>query len=278
MVKKALLVGINYKNTPNELKGCINDIKHINDILVNNCKYVPENIKVLTDDIPDSLPTKSNIEENIKSLIADSKEGDTLIFYYSGHGSNIKDKTKDEKDKKDELLIPLDCDEQGAISDDWLFENVISKVPENVTLWCFSDSCFSGTVMDLKYNYNTKTKYKGKDKKPTEYKSEEWTDKFEFSVERSKDVLGNVFLFSGCLDKETSLDVFVSNENQGAFSYCLIELMKNNFITEGVFDPKDVKLRNILKEINARLIMNKFDQKCQLSMSKQENIESYFNI
>ena len=29
MTKKALLIGINYKNTENELNGCINDIQNI---------------------------------------------------------------------------------------------------------------------------------------------------------------------------------------------------------------------------------------------------------
>jgi hypothetical protein len=276
MVKKALLIGINYKNTESELKGCINDINHINDILLTNCNYISSDIKILTDDTVDK-PNKKNIEDNIKWLISNNVEGDTLLFYFSGHGSSIKDTSKDESDRKDEILIPLDYDEEGAITDDWLFENMTNKVPEKVSLWCFSDSCNSGTVMDLKYNYNSKCKYKGKGT-PREYKSEEWSDKFAFNVEKSKDVKGNVFLFSGCLDKETSEDAFIANENQGAFTYCLIEVMRSNFIKDNIFDAKNVKLRNILKEINGRLIINKFDQKCQLSMSIQQNIEGFLNI
>jgi hypothetical protein len=46
-----------------------------------------------------------NIKNKIMWLISNNKPDDTLVFHYSGHGSNIKDNNKDETDKKDERPI-----------------------------------------------------------------------------------------------------------------------------------------------------------------------------
>lgn len=49
--KKALLIGINYYNYPNPLKGCIEDVKRIKQFLIaNGFKDDPYSIVCLTDD------------------------------------------------------------------------------------------------------------------------------------------------------------------------------------------------------------------------------------
>jgi hypothetical protein len=168
--------------------------------------------------------------------------------------------------------------EKGEIADDWLFENMISKIQENINLYCFFDSCHSGTVVDLKYNY--KSKCKPKIKKITNYEASQWSDSFNFEIERSNDVKGNIIMLSGCQDKETSADAFIANKGQGAFTFCLIETFKNNLETveDGSVKFKNIKLRNIFKEINCRLDINKFNQNSQLSMSKKEFFEQNFNL
>lgn len=281
-IKKALLVGINYKNTTGALNGCINDMKNIKDILSNNCGYNNDNIKVLTDETP-VLPTRKNIEDSIKWLISNALKGDTLFFYYSGHGASIKDYSGDESDGNDEVIIPIDYQTCGIITDDWLFSNMITTIPAGVNLWCFTDCCHSGTMIDLKYNYKSACTLKKPQPitKTLQYKGEEWADNFSFSVERSKDVVGNICLFSGCQDIETSADAYIDNSYQGAFSSCFIKFIKNNLIKnlDGTFRFNgNVKLRNVLKEINARLDIAGFAQNSQLSVSKQENIETTLNF
>ena len=89
----------------------------------------------------------------------------------------------------------------------------------------------------------------------------------------------NVYLFSGCQDKETSADATINNSGQGAFTYCLLETLKTN-LQENTqrFKNGTLKLRNILKEINCRLDINGFEQNTQLSLSKKENFESTLNL
>ena len=279
MIKKALLVGINYVGSEYELSGCINDVKNVRQFLTDNCKFSSSNIKLLSDEETEK-PTRLNMENAINWLVSDNMAGDTLVLHYSGHGGYVTDRNKDETDGRDETIIPVDFETAGEITDDWLFDNMISKIPKDVNLWCFLDCCHSGTAVDLKHNYQSNCKYrKSSSYENVVYKKEEWTDSFNYSIERSKDVVGNVYLFSGCQDKETSADATINNSGQGAFTYCLLETLKTN-LQENTqrFKNGTLKLRNILKEINCRLDINGFEQNTQLSLSKKENFESTLNL
>ena len=55
--KRALLIGINYTGTANELQGCINDVLSVNDKLTQNGF---KNINIMTDLTP-IIPTRNNI-------------------------------------------------------------------------------------------------------------------------------------------------------------------------------------------------------------------------
>ena len=102
MTNKALLVGINYPNTPNELRGCVNDVIAIRKMLIANFKFDAANIVTLTD----KQATTANIKQNLELLVADLQPGDTVFFHYSGHGSQMynNDKSDIENDNLDEIL------------------------------------------------------------------------------------------------------------------------------------------------------------------------------
>ena len=144
--KKALLIGINYTGTTDELYGCINDVESIKErITANGFK----DINVLTD-LTAKKATRSNILLEFKNLLVNSKEGDLLFFLYSGHGSYALDRNRDEKDGYDELIVS--CDLQGIL-DDELKSLIQTLLKPHVTLFAMFDSCFSGSVLDLKYQY-----------------------------------------------------------------------------------------------------------------------------
>lgn len=268
MVKKALLIGINYKGTGQELKGCINDIENLNRRLVTKFKYFQSNITVLTDNTPEK-PTKANIEKALRNLVYNCKAGDTLLFQYSGHGSNISDKTSDETDGRDEVLVPIDYTTAGVLTDDWMFTNLCAKIPMGVKLVCITDCCHSGTIMDLRINVRSNCKQKQVTQNG-KYVPEDWTDDFSFSLERTRDTPGQVILFSGCQDKETSADAFINGSGQGAFTSCLLEFLDSN---------PNCKLRNVLKELNARLDLKGFTgQNSQLSIGRINDLDTIFSL
>ena len=84
--KYALLVGINDYSTVRPLRGSLNDITQINQVLLNDLGFAEENIRVLTD----QEATKSNILSALDSLASQTKAGDALLWYYSDNTSSKK--------------------------------------------------------------------------------------------------------------------------------------------------------------------------------------------
>lgn len=280
-MKKALLIGINYIGTNDALNGCINDIKNINDILTKRCGYNSQDIRILTDETQ-VKPNRNEIENGIRWLVNNCKAGDTLFFYYSGHGSQITDRSGDESDGKDDVLVPLDYTKSGVISDDWMFLNLSSVLPSGVTLWSFTDCCHSGTMMDLQYNLQCNSVFRrGKTNKNIVYNTNEWTNQFGFSTEKNRVTNADVYSFSGCLDPQTAADAFIKNQSQGAFTACLLEFFdaRSTKLPDGNlrFNSGSIKLIDMLKEVNCRLIIKGFNQRSQLSMGKVNDVNRTFS-
>ncbi len=140
-MKKALLVGINdYPGSQNDLRGCINDITNVYDVLVKYFDFTPGSITMLAD----ARATRNAILEGLSRLVADGAPGDALVFHYSGHGSQVADTEGDEADRKDEIICPYDFDwDDGFIKDDD-FSRVFKDLKKGVSLEVILDSCHSG--------------------------------------------------------------------------------------------------------------------------------------
>jgi hypothetical protein len=93
--RKALLIGINYFSTENELQGCINDSVNVREFLVNDRGFSPnDHDMVMMSDSPENegtlfYPTGANILAAIKWLVTRNRPGDILWLSYSGHGSSF---------------------------------------------------------------------------------------------------------------------------------------------------------------------------------------------
>lgn len=89
--KKALLVGINYTGTSNALAGCINDVRTMQNFLIQRFGYQHDDMVVLTDDQrdPRSIPTRQNIISAMQWLVSGAQPNDSLFFHYSGHGGQV---------------------------------------------------------------------------------------------------------------------------------------------------------------------------------------------
>jgi hypothetical protein len=142
-MKSALLVGINnYPGVQNDLQGCLNDITNVYDALVKYFGFLPADIRMLQD----SRATKSAIMNELEARIAKSAKGDILVFHYSGHGSQVRDKEGDElSDGKDEIICPYDFDWSGSYISDDDFSEIFSGMKSGVHLEVILDSCHSGT-------------------------------------------------------------------------------------------------------------------------------------
>jgi hypothetical protein len=236
--KNALLVGINYLNTPYQLNGCIDDTKRMHELL---STLGFKNIKILTDVTP-IKPTKTEILNQLTQLIKNATSGDVLFFYYSGHGSNTYDTNGDETDKTDEMLVSLDL---KPVLDDELKNILKTYMKSGVTLIGLFDSCHSGTVLDLKYQYSYNGTFTENDK--------------------VTECNGNVLMISGCMDEQTSVEAYVNNKLQGALTWCFIDSINKN---------SNSSWRELLKTISEKLQENGFTQKPQLTTDSFYDINS----
>jgi Caspase domain len=160
---KGLLVGINYTDTAYQLGGCINDVLAVQRLI--KLSYPDAELELLTDDTFEK-PTRDNILKKLTKLVENAKSGDTLIFDYSGHGSQVQDIHGDEADGLDETICPIDFVKSrvvyhknkryvvdSQILDDEIKE-IISNVPHGARFLMLSDSCHSGHIADLEHDFS----------------------------------------------------------------------------------------------------------------------------
>jgi metacaspase-1 len=241
--KKALLIGINYTGTEHALRGCINDVLCIKDRLLQT-GFQNQDIQMLTDTTP-VRPTKSAILNAFKRFLSQAQSGDLLFFSYSGHGSYTFDRNRDETTLYDQTIIPIDL---NMIVDDELKQIVQTNLKPNVTLFGMFDSCFSGTVLDLRYQYMDSLNY------------DEFTENNKVS-----ETPGNVFMISGCNDYQTSADAIINNQANGAMTWSLLEALKQK--------PSST-WRELVKDMRDLLKASSFTQLPQISTGKFENIDT----
>ena len=159
--KRALLIGINYTGQQGELSGCQNDCLNMVEYIKDVHGFQDENITLLMDTNGYVQPTKENIVNAYRQLVASTEPGDAVFCHYSGHGGKLIDDDGDEKDGYDETLIPVDYESAGQIRDDELFSTLIGPLKAGVVMTCVMDCCHSGTVLDLPYVFVADGEHEG---------------------------------------------------------------------------------------------------------------------
>ena len=254
MSKIALLIGINYFGTTSELNGCINDVNTMNNYLRQKLSF--RNIIKLTDDsINQKLqPTKNNILNKLNEIVNNIKQNNINEFFifYSGHGSYTTDLNGDERDGRDEVLIPVDYMNGNIITDDDI-NDILKKIPEKCKVFGLFDCCNSGTIMDLKYLF------KANKKNIIENKLNTLSNK------------KNIIMISGCKDDQTSADFFDKNRGQygGALTTAFIygcNKLKN----------KNIRFSHLLYIMRSYLKRGRFTQIPQISSNKKLNNNSFY--
>jgi len=244
-VKKALMIGINYTGTDSQLNGCINDIHNVSSLLTSKYAFTPENITKITDETTEK-PTRDVILSSFETFLKSGNEGDLLFFSYSGHGSTTIDFNNNEKTGNDEMIISSDL---KGILDDELKSLIQQHLKKNVTLFALFDCCFSGTVLDLKYQYldslenNTSTVNKNE------------TDTF-----------GNVIMISGCTDIQTSADAYLNKKYQGAMTWSFLSALSAS--------SSSLTWRDLLIKMRDELKTSEFEQLPQLSSGQLMDINT----
>ena len=278
---KAVLVGINYIGTRNQLGGCINDVVKTR---ANILSEYPSAIITLMTDNTAIQPTRNNILIELERLIKDAKDGDTLIFHYSGHGSQVEDLNGDEEDGMDETICPIDYADPRVIIIDGIQHNVdsqilddeihdiIENVPKGARFLMLSDSCHSGTIGDLKNDFKHYNPIVG---------SRSIYDKdtgnhvhFDYSMNKTRILNmrvpnsnsgGELRIISGCEEDQTSADTGINGACTKAFWDTIQDFGGFRKFLPIVFSHNVQDLKSIQDAINKRLSNFGFTQQSVVS-------------
>ncbi len=144
--KKALLIGIDDYQIVRDIIGCRNDVQSMETLLSTSLGYRTADIRKLLD----SQASKNRILSLIQEHLVDGvTPKDEVVFFFSGHGTQVRDENGDEDDRMDEALVPWDTRVQGGVPqnlllDDELGAALAASAASRVLV--IVDSCHSGTI------------------------------------------------------------------------------------------------------------------------------------
>ncbi|MBS0428089.1 MAG: caspase family protein [Proteobacteria bacterium] len=158
-VPRALLVGVSeLANQPASLwlQAPRNDVLLMRDALARQ-GFAPADITLLADGVPGAvLPDAQAIRDALQRLLAQSRSGDVVVLYFSGHGTRVRDAAKryQEPDGLAENFLARDA--RGAVGgagplgggvrdvdfDGW----VQAFLAKNVFVWSVFDTCSAASM------------------------------------------------------------------------------------------------------------------------------------
>jgi hypothetical protein len=295
---KVLLIGNNYCGTSNELQGCVADIEHAKQFFTSNVKSsfalsfyelwdkrTPDGKSILVS--AKGRGTKANILAGITWLTTAVRTGDVLYVHYSGHGGTLPSKDPGELFHVDSTWVPVDYSTAGFIVDNDLRLRLAAKIPAGATLWVTSDSCHSGSVLDLRFGFTDASYLRSTAAAISD--AAPWSSvlplptgqdgqvldssKFITASTVAEDVYyaataGTVILISGCKDLQTSADAYEDARFQGALSWAFFSCLQQN---------KSTPLKYLMRDVRALLAMHGYTQIPQLSSGKTLDLQTAFS-
>ncbi|CAN6479889.1 unnamed protein product [Victoria cruziana] len=220
--KRAVLCGVSYRSTSYELQGTINDVMCMKYLLCQRFGFTEDCILILTEDErdPSRRPTRQNIRMAMRWLVHGCRAGDSLVFHFSGHGSQQRDYNGDEVDGFDETICPLDFETAGTIVDDEINETIVRTLQHGVRLHAIIDACHSGTALDLPYVWRMG--------RGGLYELQDEHSSLAAGVEKGTSG-GEAWSFSSCDDHQTSADTsaFAGDTFTGAMTYSFVQAIEN---------------------------------------------------
>jgi len=244
-IKRALLVGINrYPQPGASLKGCVNDVLSMGKVVTENLGFRQDDVRLLVDE----RATTAAIHKRLAWLVDGAGPGSVLLFHYSGHGSQVRDRDGDELDDGlDEILCPYDLDWEHPFTDDQLAK-YIAALPEGALLTLVLDCCHSGTgtreffkepalgrAPSLRYLVPPPD---------VAFRAAGGIELDPAMPERSVSMKGQrrglvlrrfgaavtdqrAILIAGCRSDQTSADAWIDNDYRGALSHSLVTALRN---------------------------------------------------
>jgi metacaspase-1 len=284
-VNRALIVGINqYENPRDNLRGCVNDALTMAKIVTHHLGFAQDNVRLLCD----RRATTANIRERLRWLVEDAAPGSRLLFHYSGHGSQVRDRSGDElEDHLDEIICPHDLDWDDPITDDEFSALIIGHVGPEVHVTLILDCCHSGTGTREFFKEPARDSVPKRLRFLTPPPDIGWRAaggvEIDLSVaERTVNMTGkrarvrqfglaatkqNAVLIAGCRSDQTSADAFIDNDYRGALTYSLNRALDSS--------KYQITNRDLVRSASEWLARNRYEQVPQLE-ARSDLIDAAF--
>lgn len=261
---KALLVGINaYRSAP--LKGCVNDISMMANLLVTRFRMQKRSIRMLAD----GRATTKNILRELEWLIDGLKAGDRCVFHFSGHGAQVPTKNRRlEVDGRDEIVCPSDFDwSPRRLIRDKQFYGIFRRLPPGVKFAWVNDSCHSGDLTraipknieiprtipvppDVAWDIDV-----AKEEKICCVEMSPCNDVMNVHSRAVEKGVLEVGFVSGCRSNQTSADTVINGIPCGALTWHLVNRLKSM--------PKKTPLVKVVKAVSSDLARKRYSQRPQ---------------
>jgi hypothetical protein len=275
-------------------------------------------VRFLSDAPPSSAPipihavsTRANMIAGMQWLVDGATSESRLFMGYSGHGSYQMNKTGngDKNDEyRDDMICPIDFQQAGGILDDDLRAILVNPLPAGARLSVILDCCFSGTCLDLRYNFEDASIYVGHavgngdvaraahqharkhaargsrgfshahaspalPPQGAEYDPAVWHRRivYEFT-DKAAPSAADVIMISGCSDLQTSADAFEDGKAAGALTYAFLRFADDQS-PHARADPAQRTVGNLLQDLCGWMATNNFAQRPQVSFGKHHDID-----
>ena len=243
-----------YKN----LRGCVQDINHVETYLKTTFNLTPDQIIKLTatasanpnqpQEPPELLPTYENIVAKFKELTAKAQPQDRVYIHYSGHGGRAKTIFEDVKGSMglDEALVPTDIGQPNShyLRDLELAKLLEEMVAKELVVTLVLDSCHSGgATKDIETDDGNVRRGDFIDmmERPTDSlvaPLQELAQNWQISTEYSRNITvvngllpepKGYTLIAACREDEFAYEkVFEGTERNGALTYYLLKALRKH--------------------------------------------------
>ncbi|NQE38566.1 caspase family protein [Microcoleus asticus] len=286
----ALLIGINFYfphrlpegNYYKNLRGCVQDINHVETYLKDTFNLTPDQIIKLTatasdnpnqpQEPPELLPTYENIVAKFKELTAKAKPQDRVYIHYSGHGGRAKTIYENIKGfgTLDEALVPTDIGQPNSryLRDLEFAKLLEAMVEKELVVTLVLDSCHSGGATREMETEDWSVRGGGfidTTSRPTDSlvaPLQELAQNWQASTENSRNITvvngllpepKGYTLIAACRDNELAIEkIFEGTERNGALTYFLLKALREYRGTE-------IPVKDLYDRIS-NLVHNDFDR------------------
>ncbi|MBW4634728.1 MAG: caspase family protein [Iphinoe sp. HA4291-MV1] len=276
----ALLIGIDkYLSPVPPLNGCVNDIIAIKEYLEGRIATEGYQLHIRT--LLNQDATRQAIIDGFLQHLCQAQSNDFVLFYYSGHGSQEQAPQEFwhlEPDRLDETLVCYDSRHAGGwdLADKELAKLIAEVAAKDPNITIILDCCHSGSgTKNPLQETGIRRIRTDKRERPLDSFIFSLEDLEQLSASRSLEESptgwnipkGRHILFGACRDSEEAKEYNGDGQQRGAFSYFLLETLRNN---------GKLTYRDLFKQANALVRSKVTTQSPQLEVTHAEDENRFF--